>query len=308
MSDKKKPTRGDQAGGEFLLDDIDTRSVESAMQSRMREEREQLSQRAGQSAISFPDIDAPGLKSEPADPYAAPTVRRVGPMKITPPSAAPGSLLGNLRQAAMAQQKTHAKEAQHKDAMSVRMDYALRQVFSYLHELVQLLNQLKPEIDKEYLLSGNEVFSGMSWREGFCDYRSQSDQGGLLLESVGFSYHLASPRVLTVDREEGQIEKFRTTLFENALPFTCDEFRNDRHHVERTRFKVPVEVKVHVDWQADFERGIIVVNGRNLGRFGMSEYLLKPASITEALLEQFSNMVMGQPNRFPSMVRAQSPT
>lgn len=277
------------------------------MQSRLREEREQVSQRTGQSAISFPQLDTPHLKEEAASPYAAPTVRRAGPMKVAPPSAGPGSLLGNLRQATLALQKNDAQHARQRDALSVRMDYALRQVFAYLNELVQLLNQLRPEIHKEYLLGGSEIFSGMTWSEGFCDYRSQSDQGGLLMESVGFSYHLVSPQSLSVEREGGQIDKFRTSLFENSLAFSCEEFRNERHYVERAKFHVPMEVKVHVDWQADFDRGVIVVNARNLGRFGMSEYLLKPVSVTEALLEQFSNMVMGQPNRFPSMVRAQAP-
>lgn len=305
MSDKKKQPPGRQSQSDFQLDDVDPFSVDEAMRERIEADRHLAAGRGGNRAMSFPKLGADG-DSGSGSSASASGFRRAGPLKVEPPQTSAGGLLSSLRQQAQVLQQHDAQSARQRDALSVRMDHALRQVFAYLNELVQLLNQLKPPVPKEYHLGATDSLAGMSWHDGFCDYRSQTSDGGLLLESVGFSYNLASPKVLTAEREGGAIDSFRAALFEHALTFTSEEFRNDRFYVERAVFKIPVAVKVHVDWRADFEKGVIAVHGHNLGRFGISEYLIQPSAINDVLLEEFSNLVMGRRNRFPSLVRAQA--
>lgn len=299
MSENNKTNTISSAGVDFSLDEIDLASVDQAVRQTAGDGR---AAKPGKDSMAFPELQA---KSS-AEPRAS-QPRHLPPGPIASAGGGADSLLGALRQQALSHQEREANSGNSRELLSRRVDRALRQAFSYLNELVELLNQLKPEIPKDYILATDDVFSGMSWQEGFCDYRSEETHGGTLMKGLSFSYQLAAPKQLRVVRDDSQIDKFRALLFENKLSFDCEEFRNERRYVEKAEFNIPVEIKINTDWQADFSKGVIIINASNLGRFGLSEYILKPESIDEPLLEQFSNMVLGRPNRFPSLVRAQAP-
>ena len=240
-------------------------------------------------AVSVP----PGPATTPADESAA----------APQPTASGASLLDQLRrQAELRQREMHSALAE-RTAINEAIDQALKHVFFFLHELVQQLNIVKPGIPRDYPLIEKHLLNNLDWQEGFADYRTQSQSAGALVELVTFSYHLKGKGSLLIERDGTAVERFRTTLFDFGLPFTCKEFKNERRYVERAEFDISHDVSVSARWRADFNQGLIILEARNLERLGSMRYTLRPAAIDQALLDDFGRLVLGQPNRFRELAK-----
>lgn len=213
------------------------------------------------------------------------------------------SLLQQLRQQAQARQHDDVAKQKELTTISRQLDECLRRIFSYCHELVQQLNILKPNVERRYTMLGTIDFSGLQWQEGFVDYRTRPHSVGASYEQVSLNCRLLAPDKLTVERDAIAAENFRKTLFDNGVVFTCDEVRNARHMVQKAIFSITADVKVNVRWRADPEQGVIVLESRNLERFGSRDYALPPESVNLAMLDQFARLLLGQPNRFRDYYR-----
>lgn len=246
-------------------------------------------------------------------PSAVPVARQAPPAAtsaaapaIAPEAPAPasgGGLLEQLRQQAAACQREQHASASQQASQAAALERALGQVFSYLHELVQQLNILKPPIQRDYVLLNQLALHGLRWQEGFADYRRQAESAGALIELVSFTCRLGGAPKLVCERDDTGAERFRALLFDLGLNFDSQEFRNDKRLVERVRFEIRGELGVSVRWRADFARGLIVVEARNLERFGATPYELAPGAVDQALLDEFGCLLLGQPNRFRELAR-----
>jgi hypothetical protein len=254
----------------------------------------------------------------PAAPAATPAPRPVAPVRSAaapqspaispPPAAAPAasaasSLLEQLRQQAEARQREAHAAASTQAATGTAIDRALRLVFEYLHELVQQLNILKPPIARDYVLLDQLALHGLRWQEGFADYRRQPESEGALVELVSFTCRLDGAPAVRCERDSTAAERFRALLFDLGLSFDSQECRNEKRQVERVRFDIRGELSVSVRWRADFARGGIMIEARNLERLGSTPYLLAPAAVDQALLDEFGRLLLGQPNRFREFAR-----
>ena len=241
-----------------------------------------------QPALPQPDAPKPGDTSPAATPL---------------PEIAGGGLLDQLRRQAEARQREMHSDMAERTATNEAIDQALKHVFFFLHELVQQLNIVKPGIPRNYALIEQYVLSQLDWQEGFADYRTQSQSAGALVELATFSYHLKGSGSLLIERDGAAVERFRTTLFDFGLPFTCKEFKNERRYVERAEFDISCDVSVSARWRADFAKGVIMLETRNLERLGSALYTLRPQAIDQALLDHFGHLVLGQPSRFRELAK-----
>lgn len=284
-----------------LLADIESFDLDAMARQVQAETQQKVVVPVVEPGLVFPDILDDGamprvgttVQSEPKpETEAAPA-----------PSLPSGGLLDMLRQQAEACQ--HHNDARHhqRTRLETQADLALRQVFSYLHELVQQLNVIKPPVPRHYLVAGSQELQGLGWQQGFCDYRTRPESAGATMESVSFNYRLVGKQGLVLDRDGAVAENFRQSLFDLNLNVKVEEFRNERRYLERARFTVAPEVKVNVRWEADLQQGAILVLARNLDRLGSARYLLAPESINQALLDEFGRMLLGQPHKFLSYLR-----
>ena len=180
---------------------------------------------------------------------------------------------------------------------------ALKQLFFYLHDLVQQLNVIHPVVDRDYLLIEDKGLSGLAWQEGFTDYRAQPQSRGGYVELVTLSCQLAAPDALRIHRNSLGVDRFRTFLYDYGLFFTCKEQRDARGQLEGAEFEIPAKLAVSARWQADFARGTIELVLRNLERLGNTRYSLRPAAVDQALCEAFARLMLGQPNTFRELAR-----
>lgn len=229
-----------------------------------------------------------------------------------PPPAAPkplsgpfrdSPLLGALRQKAWErQQELHLQQVE-RTAINEAIDRGLRQVFGYLHELTKQLNIVKPHVPREYPLLDTACLTHLVWQEGFADYRTQSPSAGALLDEVSFSYQLAAPERLTIGRDGPGVERFRQALFDYGLRFQVQEVRDSRRHLLRADFEIKAELSVNARWRADYGRGVVTLDTRNLERLGSYSFSLAPEQLGRELLDEFGRLVLGEPNRFREFCR-----
>ena len=288
-----------------LLADIDAFDFESAERRARREYLANSGAGMTDRALVFPEI-AP----------AQPTVKTINTphqevMPDTPPSKAEAppkissSLLDQLRQRAEVRQREIHSALAERTSTNEAIDQSLKHLFFYLHEFVQQLNIIKPDVPRDYPLIEQFELNQLTWQEGFADYRTQTQSAGALVELVSFSYHLSGSSALHVERDGPSVERFRAMLFNFGLPFTCKEFKNERQYVERAEFEISSEISVSARWRADFAQGAITLETRNLERLGSAIYSIRPHNVDQALLDAFGLLVLSQPNRFRELAKRQ---
>jgi len=288
-----------------LIADIDAFDFDSAERRARREYLANSGAGMTDSALVFPEIapaqppakaiDTPDRAVEPDSP----------PSKTEAPPKISSSLLDQLRQRAEVRQREIHSALAERTSINEAIDQSLKHLFFYLHEFVQQLNIIKPDVPRDYPLIEQFELNQLTWQEGFADYRTQTQSAGALVELVSFSYHLSGSGALHVERDGPSVDRFRAMLFNFGLPFTCKEFKNERQYVERAEFEISSEISVSARWRADFAQGMITLETRNLERLGSAIYSIRPQNVDQALLDAFGLLVLGQPNRFRELAKRQ---
>jgi hypothetical protein len=219
-----------------------------------------------------------------------------------------GGLLGGLREQAhdlILQQE--ARERQHYQH-AAQLDRSLRQVFAYLHDIVQQLNVVRPTIPRDYPLADEKSLHDLAWQQGYADYRTASMSDRAFMEIVTLTYRLVGQdKPVVLERDGNMAEIFRQRLFDFNLNMQVKESRDERNFLEKVRLTIAQEVKVNVRWEPDYEDGVLLVHVRNLERLGYTTYRLPAdAPMNPALLEEFGRMVLGHPHHFPHITRRPS--
>lgn len=300
--DRKDRTLTDIAELEAsLLADIENFDLDAAERRARREYLANSKAGMADPTLVFPEV-AP-IRSATNSTPSKPECTTPAPPPSANQAAGGGSLLDQLRhQAELRQRENHSALAE-RTAVNEGIDQALKHVFFYLHELVQQLNIVKPPIPRDFPLLEQAVLDRLTWQEGFADYRTQSQSAGALVELVTYSYRLKGGGALYVERDGPAVERFRAALFDFGLAFNCKEFKNERSYVERAEFQIASDISVSARWRADFAKGLILLETRNLERLGSALYTLRPQAIDQALLEDFGRLVLGQANRFRELAK-----
>lgn len=283
-----------------LISEIEAFDLDRAEQAVAPPPKPQPTGRAAPGKV-LPNLVKEGVrhhlpKASAAPPPPAAPKPLAGPFRDSP-------LLGELRQKAWQRQQELHLEQVERTAINEAIDRGLRQVFGYVHELIKQLNIVKPLVARDYSLQDTACFANLCWQEGFADYRSQSPSAGALLDEVSVSYQLAAPERLTIGREGPGVERLRQALFDYGLRFQVQEVRDSRRHLLRAEFDIKAELSVNARWRADYGRGMVTLDTRNLERLGSYSFTLAPEQLGRELLDEFGRLVLGEPNRFREFCR-----
>ena len=282
-----------------LIADIESFDLSAAERQAIREQQALREFGGGDPESPFPKIVATGAERR-LDLQQGRTSRAMGPAQG---AIGTSSLLQQLRQQAATRQKEDHEALAERTTVNESIDQTLKYVFFYLHDFVQQVNIVKPPVPRRYAVADDVVFDDLVWQEGFADYRTQAQSAGALVELVSLSFQLASPKDFVVERDALRVDRLRNTLFDFGLQFSCKEFRNARSFVERAEFAIRGHVGVSVRWRADFAKGLIQVESRNLERPGTVTYTLDPAAVDQALLDEFGKLALGLPNVFRELAK-----
>lgn len=280
-----------------LLADIEAFDLDAAERRVRREESVNSGAGMIDAALVFPEIVPVGAPHKPT--ASQPKEKTAQPELLLDGS----NLLSQLRQQAELRRRELHNALADRTSANEQIDQALKHLFFFMHDFVQQLNIVKPAIPRDFVLLEKYAINQLVWQEGFADYRTQSQSAGALVELVTFSCRLSGNGVPMIEKEGPAIERFRHILFDYGLPFTCKEFKNERSYVERAEFEIGGEVSVSARWRADFTKGVLVLETRNLERLGSALFTIHPQFVDYALLDDFGRLILGQANHFRELVR-----
>lgn len=250
--------------------------------------------------LAFPDLDKPAA---PPAARPAPTLPAAD-FADTPSTQSSNSLLTRLKQQAETLQQDASQTDAVRAIIATQLSKSLGAAFHYLDDLVKQLNIIKPPIPKEFVFAGNIPFAGMSWVEGAADFRMvPGATDDRRYDSLTARFRIAAPKQISLERVAPNIEPLRKQLHDYGILFSIDEQRNARNQAESARFTFPCEIKAGFAFKADYEAGLLVLRTRNIDRFGMMEFRLKPAELNEETLDELTKLFLGEKSRFLQMFR-----
>lgn len=184
------------------------------------------------------------------------------------------------------------------EATRAQVDQAMRQVLSYVRELRNQLNIIRPPVPREYNLVGALKLSELRWADSDVNFEYATQLGGKQsLAFVRLRFSLTGPQTLLVKRDGLGVDQMQRHLFDAGMEFDTDEVRNDRGQVERAVFKVNPVVRVRVEILPSYTDGQIIIKGRHVDRFGSTEYRVPAQVMDTKLLDDFSKLLLARPNR-----------
>lgn len=313
MSSNQAPSPLD-AQAEALLADIATFDLEAAKRRVAAVDGRYTGLRSSQT--SFPTVkDVPEVPEVPAAPVATPQASHAlhassRPAQASAPEAGTSSLLGGgllaqLRKETEQRQQTQASAAELLAARRKRCSDVLRQVTDYLREFTRQLNVLQPEIPRTYyLFDKHDAFSGLVWAKGGADHRSASEGDGGHILQAGFAYTLKGRGQRQVDQfDPASAERVRKVLIDLGFKLEVQIQRNELNQINRIRFAFAEEIPVQVVWRADPDQDQILIEARNLERFGVTRFSLPLDAVNGQLLDEFGCLVLGRESQFRSKAK-----
>ena len=164
----------------------------------------------------------------------------------------------------------------------------LESAFTYLSQLVEHLNYVKPEVNPEYLLQGYGPLEGLV--QG--DYSIKSDSRQNMKQIVVHYVCRGEGPVKFEVRERQAVQQMVDYLRSTGLPFNHREVLNNTYGVAAAQFEVKCEVPVTVALEADVDNSRVVLTLRNLDGFGVRRLHLAPAELDEPLLDRIARAIV----------------
>lgn len=193
------------------------------------------------------------------------------------------------------QHKSFAPAAQREPEINVQLSKALERACHHLREVANKFNSRNPTHCKAYSLADLPNFDGLKWKEGEVDfYTLKSSPKVKLYERVILHFRMSANKKIRVTRESPANEKLKHLLTDNKVGFTTHEERNELGFIVRTLFVIPCEVRASLQLIGDYETGKLMLKTCNIGRFGKLDQALTPEAITDELLDEFSDFILGK--------------
>jgi len=260
--------------------------------------------RHGLSFVRAPDDGLDGLEEVLASSASVEIPPTPDITQTRQPVPVAGSRLAALKQAAQSKASEPPRPDPKQSALGAVSD-ALERAFRYFNELVEQLNIVNPPYPgKGYQIAGVPEFADFAWQAGNVTCRTQDTASSpKLYTQVRLDFSVANKRpMLRVVREYPASEKFRQLLKDYLIEFSANDVRNERGAVVKSTFAFPGEVKAHLIFQGNSETGKLVLKMRNVGTFGMMEYLVSPHAVTAESLEELSGFVLAESSRVGPLI------
>lgn len=241
----------------------------------------------------FPVID-PEAHRELKEDAAAPARAEAAPALL-----AGGGLLAELAAAAGARSQAEESGEARRLASARRLNKALQGIYSYLNQLAQHVNVLKPEVKRQYRLNSQCEFSGLRWDEAAANYRrAPTATEEVLFSSVSFRLRYSTAAVPGMTLSRPQAEALRRDLHLVDLAIT-EENSVASADGPAVWLRLGNSIPVQLAFTADTERDCLIVRGRNIEGFGLSAFKLDPAKVDQPLLDAIGLVLLGRATALP---------
>jgi hypothetical protein len=268
-----------------LLNELDTFAEafdrQAAEERRRAEEQERLRREAA-------------LKASATRPAAAPA----------PASPGRRSALDLLKEKA-AQRGPVVDEKTRKAELEKRIDERLRAAQRYLGQFGAMLGEAHPVSERRFGMVYFGDATGLSLVHGTADYRYRRVIGAERMDYVVFRFKVAFVRPQKLEVSGEQLPHIRKRLDSLEARYESIEKKNDFGVVVNAHLMVRGPFPCEIVLRGDYDQPGFVVEMQNVGRFGATRFRLGPDELSDAILDDLGNWLLGVDDAFGRFVSRQ---
>ena len=134
-------------------------------------------------------------------------------------------------------------------------------------------------------------------REGLSPHEEKT------FDKVNMVYTLANPAPLKIERDPIAAERAESALTENGYEYSKQMLKSANGSLAGYVLTCPCEVKVRLNFSCDDATGKLFLDTHNLERFGKMRYEFESDALNQALLDQLTLMMLGEPNTVGKLIK-----
>ena len=267
-----------------LLNELDT--FAEAFDRQAQEERRRAEEQERQR-----------LQALPAKPAGQPAARAAEPARR--PSA-----LDLLKQKA-AQRPPVVDEHTRRAELEKRIDERLRAAQRYLGQFGAMLGQAHPVSERRFGVVYFGDVAGLSLVHGTADYRFRRVIGAERMDYVVFKFKVAFVRPQKLEVSGEQLPHIRKRLDSLEARYDSIEKKNDFGVVVNASLMVRGPFPCEIVLRGDYDQPGFVVEMQNVGRFGATRFRLGTDELSDDILDDLGNWLLGVDDAFARFVSRQ---
>ncbi len=201
------------------------------------------------------------------------------------------------KQAETRQAEDHAEQelqAQREKFYRTEMLPRLESCYTYLSQMVDHLNYVKPDIEGRYVLKGFGELHGLKQEAYEVKVDSRQNMQQIMLRYVcrgEDNYEFGVHGKKSINR---YIDYLRGT----GMTFQHRETMDSTHTVTDARFFVKSEIPISVNLTADIARSLVLVGVRNVDDFVSREFQVSPADLDEEFFDKLARFIVREDMEF----------
>lgn len=170
----------------------------------------------------------------------------------------------------------------------------LEQVYTYLNELTEQLNYIKPDIKFSYNLPGGVQFNSLKQE----NYNMEADSRDNM-KQVALRFYCQAGGATTF-RVEGKktYDKLNEFMHQCRLRYKTSQIKDEMHGVIAVEITTENIIPIDFQFKADIENGCIILWIRNFEKLGIRKILLLPRQINDDMLDDLGKYIVREVDRF----------
>ena len=170
----------------------------------------------------------------------------------------------------------------------------LEQIFTYLNELADQLNYIKPDLKYTYVLPGGVKLANLKQK----DYSMEADSRDNMTKIAFKFFCLDEGKVkFSVDNKK-TMDKLNEFMHECRLRYLTSQIKDDKQNVIGADITVENIVPIGFQFNADIENGNIILWIRNFEKLGIRKIMLLPRQVNEKMLDDLGKYIVREVDRF----------
>ena len=183
---------------------------------------------------------------------------------------------------------------------------ALQRIHTQFKELVDQLNQVNdPYPSRAYAIAGVPEFGDFVWLAGHLTFQTREiSLKDKLWTRARLDFRIGkNGPPLKIVRDFPASDKLMQQLKELKIEYTAKDERNPKGALVRVTFTFAAEVKISLNFEGNFETGRLLLTMRNIGSYGMAEYVVNPLSVTHESLDELVGFMLAETKQVGSILQ-----
>jgi len=170
----------------------------------------------------------------------------------------------------------------------------LEQAYTYLNELADHLNYVKPDLTHTYVLPGGVKLESLKQDEYGIEADSRDN-----MKKVTFKFYCHNDGEVLF-RVEGKktVDKLNEFMHQCRMRYKTSQIKDEKQNVIEAEIIVENVVPIIFQLVADIENGNIILWIRNFEKLGIRKIMLLPRQVNEGMLDDLGKYIVRDVDRF----------